>query len=135
MQACRNNIIARVIGRFSLLAFIFIFLFNGCYKEEAQTPLSACECENPLEEIIWLREMKNSLSECDLETSIIQGYYNGHTVFYIYITDPLFDGIQIPILYNCAGEVERNFETNNLSEFYTSVAMDTILFKCEPILK
>jgi hypothetical protein len=72
-----------------------------------------CECNDPLTDLSWLRQVKNSLTNCFCETSIIQASYNKQTVFYLAMTDPLCDGIQTYVLLDCTGNTVKSYQSGD----------------------
>jgi hypothetical protein len=106
-------------------------LFMGCAKDATEETTNACNSSNPIEEVGWLKAMKNSLTNCSCEMSIIQGTYNNQTVFFIALTDELCDGIDMPTLFNCEGKVVRTFNETDYREFYDKVTRDKVLYRCK----
>lgn len=91
-----------------------------------------CEkvADNPLEEYAWLKEIQNNLSNCACERSIIQGTYQGQTVFYVTITDQLCSSMVIPTLYNCKGEVVRQYNDKDFMNVHDEVKNIKVLYRC-----
>ena len=112
---------------FFLLMGIYLF---GCEKSDKET-LNACRSTDPLENVIWLKTIKNELTNCYCEMSIIQGKYNNQTVFYVALTDPLCNGISTPTLYDCDGNIIRTFTMNDFQEFYKNVNAEKVLYRCK----
>ena len=115
-----------------LMTLLISTVLFSCSKnsKEIQT-LNACESSNPLEEVPWLKEMKNSLTQCGCEMSLIQGTYKEQTVFYIVLTDPVCDGISEPTLFDCKGKVVRTFTIDDYRDFYTDVSTVKVLYRCK----
>lgn len=103
-------------------------MISGC---EIIDQTNACISDNPLEEVIWLKEMRDTLTDCICELSIIQGTYDNQTVFFIASTDPLCDGIDTPTLYDCHGNLLITFNMDNYQEFYQNVTRDKVLYRCD----
>ena len=103
-------------------------LLNCCKYDN----LSKTECisNNPTEDFVWLKTIKSSLTNCSCEISIIEGTYNGGTVYFTAITDILCDGILIPTLYDCEGKVVRIFTSDDFSSFHDLVTTDKVLYRC-----
>ncbi len=114
----------KTIFLFILISLVII----SCEKKDTQ---NACRSDNPIEEVTWLKEMKDSLTNCYCEISIIQGTYKNQTVFFVAMTDPLCDGIDIPTLLDCYGNVVRQFTQEDYQEFYTDVTRDIVLYRCK----
>ena len=107
-------------------------MLNCCkYDSLARTE---CTSNNPIEDFTWLRVVKNSLSNCSCEISIIQGTYSNRTVFFTAITDALCDGIIIPTLYDCEGKVVRIFTSDDFLSFNDLVSTDKVLYRCKTTL-
>jgi hypothetical protein len=88
------------------LSFIFIFLvlLLSCEKKD-----NTCNCDNPLEELSWLKELKVSFTNCSCQISIIQATYQKQTVFYPIMNDPLCNSYQIIVLYDCSGTTIKTY--------------------------
>jgi len=111
---------------------IGLLLFNGCrYDKMANTE---CNSNNPTEDFAWLKAIKNTMTNCSCEISIIQGTYNNQTVFFTALTDALCDGINIPTLYDCEGKVVRVFTSADYRDFNDNVTRDKVLYRCKTVL-
>ncbi|MEE9406721.1 MAG: hypothetical protein V3V28_01475 [Polaribacter sp.] len=68
-----------------------------------------CGVENPLEELVFLKEAKNNIDriDCAGKSSIKQYTYNSEIVFEVNICSQIADGQTL--VYNCAGEVVCTF--------------------------
>jgi len=109
-----------------LIALIAVPLFLlACQKEGT----NACTAENPFD-APWLKSIQDSLQNCYCVMSIVQGTYDGQTVFYVAMTDPLCDGIMIPVLLDCEGEVVKQYTYDNYHDFYDEVAPNAVLYRC-----
>jgi hypothetical protein len=106
------------------------FLLVNCGKDEKVT-VSACNSDNPMENIGWLKAMKDSLTDCSCEISIVQGTYLHRPVFFLALTDPLCDGILIPTLIDCYGKEVKTFTEADIRDFYHLVTIDTVLYRCK----
>lgn len=117
--------------KFKILFMILFVALLSCSKDDNDSNTqNACEADNPLE-VEWIIEIKNSMQNCFCEISIIQGTYEGQTVFFIALTDPLCDGIDVPTLYNCEGVAVKTYTMDDYLEFYTEVTRDTVLYRCK----
>ena len=87
------------------IGFCFIFLLS-CENNNSTT---TCDSENPLEDLAFLKEAKNTIDrvDCAGKSSIIQCFYNSETVFLINICDQIADGQTL--VYNCTGEIVCKF--------------------------
>ena len=113
-----------------LFILIIPFVFTTCSKVEKDTQ-NACNSSNPLEDVTWLKTIKNTLTNCSCELSIIQGTYNNKTVYFVALTDALCDGISMPTLYDCNGKVVRVFNETDYQDFYNLVTRDKVLYRCK----
>ena len=90
------------------LILVFLVLLLSCEKND-----NTCNCNDPLRDLAWLKEVKTSLTNCSCEMSIIQATYNRQTVFYTAMTDPLCDGIFPIVLLDCEGATVKSYESAN----------------------
>jgi len=114
----------------SFILIIILFILFSCKKTEKETR-NASLSSNPIEDVIWLKEMKSSMTDCSCEHCIIQGSYNGQTVYYVALTDALCDGIDTPTLYDNFGRVVKIFTMADYREFYILVSRDKVLYRCK----
>jgi len=114
--------------RKTILLFMACSFFMACSNDD-----NPCEniADNPLEEYEWLQEVKNNMTDCLFETSIIQGTYLRQTVFFTAVTDPLFSGINTPTLYNCQGGIVRIFTMDNYQDYQNQVTINKVLYRCK----
>ncbi len=113
-----------------ILLFAASLLLFSCDDEEKEIS-NACTSAKPLEEVEWLKDLKNSLTNCTCEVSLIKGTYDNQTVFFTALTDPICDGIDTPTLYDCEGNIVRTFTMNDYQEFYSNVTRDEVLYRCK----
>lgn len=114
-----------------LLATIVItlLLFISCSKENDQKQI--CSLADPINELPWLKEIKNSLTNCSCEVSIIQATYKEQTIFYTAMTDLLCDGIETYTLYNCEGKVIEVIPFNEIVNFNKKITNVKNLYRCQ----
>ena len=108
-----------------------LLLLNGCYYDKMSK--TECNSDNPIEDFAWLKAMKNTMTNCSCEISIIQGTYNNQTVFFIALTDMLCDGINIPTLFDCKGKAVRVYNSSDYRDFHDQVTTDKVLYRCNNI--
>jgi hypothetical protein len=113
--------------QFILLLFCLTCL--TCCDNEDSIP--TCEFSDPLEELSWLKEYKESLQDCQTETSIFQASYKGHVVFYTALTDPLINSAFAIGLWNCEGEIIKTYEYDEREEFHNEVSNIVLLYRCK----
>lgn len=114
----------------TLIILITIFIVASCGKDE-NTGKSTCDLADPIEELPWLKEIKNSLTNCSIEMSILQGTYKNQTVFYISMTDPRVDAIQTATLLDCEGKVIEVIQPNKYQTFLNRVSNVKNLYRCK----
>jgi len=95
-----------------------------------EKPDNTCNCDKPLEDLGWLKTLKNSITDCSLETSIIQATYEKQTVFYSKITDPLYDGLDPIAIFDCKGTLIKTFNMNDPA-ISTGLSEIKLLYRCK----
>ena len=107
-----------------LFSLLFTLIFS-CTKEEngviANSEFeteNACTAGEPLE-LNWIQDLKEELNcgEYACEVSILKSEYESETVFYVQMTDPLCYGFSEIDLYNCNGEIIKEFTKEESSSF------------------
>jgi hypothetical protein len=114
----------------TLLTIAISLLMLSCEKSDKPTAII-----RPVAELKWFIDLKNSLTNCDCEVSVVQGTYKDQIVFFIALTDALCDGILYPTLLDYNGKVVRVFTSNDYQEFRDQVKLDTVLYRCKTVLK
>ncbi|GMN10495.1 hypothetical protein MTsPCn9_33790 [Croceitalea sp. MTPC9] len=105
-----------------VLFFTSIFLILlSCENDDNDLPLiAACDVNNPIEELSWLKSQIEELKNIDSETSryfyIQIAEYKGETVFVSNNCCPFCNTV-IPV-YNCEGDL--------LGTFFTEIQPDEI---------
>lgn len=114
------------------LSFILLFLLvsAACSRNEKDNT-AELKLSNPTEELAWLKEIKTSLTNCTCEMSIIQAEYDGQTVFYIAMTDPLCDGIQSVVLYDSNGKPVKTLTNDEYISAGDKLSNKKILYRCK----
>lgn len=105
--------------------FVILILILSCEKSD-----NICNCNNPLEDLAWLKELKNSFTNCTCEISIIQATYEKQTVFYVALTDPVCDGVFNVNLADCNGTIIKNYTTYDQT-FDNEVTNRKVLYRCK----
>ena len=114
-----------------ITSILILFLgFSSCDASKNDT--SKYEAQNPLEDLVWLKELKESLKDSDLEKSIYQASYKKETVFYLMITDPRVRLAFGLTLWNSEGKVIREFKSGEYEEFDTQVLNKIEIYKHIP---
>jgi len=104
------------------------FILAGCDKDKDTIP--DCNIENPLEELEWLKDVKNSLTNCSCQISIFQGKYKEKTVYYLMLNDPLCNSVFHVVLWDCNGDVVREYKPGENDLFFSEVETVNNLYTC-----
>jgi hypothetical protein len=110
--------------------FISGLILVSCDKDNDKSSISECNVENPIEELDWLKEVKNSLTNCTCQTSILQGLYDSKTVFYIMVTDPLCNSVFQIILWDCKGDIVKEYKPGDNDIFSSEVEFVKSIYTC-----
>ena len=114
-----------------ITSVLILFLgFSSCDASKNDT--SQCGVQNPLEDLAWLKEVKESLKDSDVEKTIYQASYKKEAVFYLMITDPRVRLAFGVTLWDCEGKVIREFKSGEYEEFDTQVLNKIDLYKHIP---
>jgi uncharacterized lipoprotein YehR (DUF1307 family) len=95
------------------LKSIFFITIIACFSlfscEEKAQSSAVCGVENPLEDLVFLKEAKNTIDriDCAGKSTIIKYTYKSEIVFEINICSQIADGQTL--VYNCAGEIVCTF--------------------------
>jgi hypothetical protein len=98
----------------------------SCEKAE-----NTCNCKNPIEDLAWLKELKSSFTNCTCRMAIIQATYNGKTVFYATMNDPLCDGYYPVVLRDCNGDTVKVYNPPLNDTFSNEVTDRKELYYCK----
>ena len=105
----------------------------SCEQDMELADMQVCNVENPLEDLQWLKDIKQTIqiSMGPAGTQIIQYTYEGNPVFWVDLCYMCPDGlIQV---YNCEGEVICEFGgidgKNTCIDFETEATDSTNLFR------
>lgn len=113
--------------KYVLSLFIFFLVLTNCNKQGED--VSGCNVEDPIEELNWLKEMKNSLS-CVCHESIAQGLYKGQTVFYLVIPSFYCDAAGIT-LWDCNGDIVKVFRYVDEDPDIENIELVEIIYSCD----
>jgi hypothetical protein len=108
-----------------IVLFVFFSLILSCEKTDR-----VCNSENPLEDLVWLKELKSSFTNCICEMSILQASYKGQTVYYSAMTDPLCDGYYPVILLDCSGAAVKTLEPNDPA-VANEISNREVIYRCK----
>jgi len=112
-----------------IITSILILLLGFSSCDASKNDTSKCEIQNPLEEYAWLKELKESLKDSDVEKTIYQASYNKQTVFYLMVTDPRVRLAFGVILWDCEGKVIREFKSGESEDYEKLVTNRVVLYK------
>lgn len=107
--------------------FIIAFMFS-CDEDKKTIP--ACDVDNPLEELPWLKTMTGSMTQCAIEVSIFQATYSESTVFYSQITDPAANSVFQITLWDCNGNIVKDYKFGEQALFAQEVTNSSNIFTC-----
>lgn len=107
--------------------FIAAGMLIACQKDTEG--INDCGVENPIEELAWLHEMKNSIS-CICHSSIAQGTFKGQTVFFIIVPSFYCDAAGITI-WDCNGDVVKEFLYIDDDPEMAQVEFVKVLYSCD----
>lgn len=116
-----------------LTILIVITIISVSCNDDGKLVMNACTPTLSIDNVPWIAELKNTMTNCTCEISIIKGTYEGQTVFFIGLTDPLCDGIDTPTLYNCEGNEIISFtdSPSDQEELHNKVTRDSVLYRCK----
>ncbi len=126
--------IKNIIYRFCLIV-IAVLVSYSCKEDQDKTtdmkPDTICEVNNPLTQLNWLALLKEQLDgNCVCEQSIFQAKYQNQVVFYSEITDPVCDYIFNVSIFNCQGQVVKNYDYDQFEEFNKEVIDRSKIYSC-----
>ena len=114
-----------VIMKKIFLIFVTFILILSCEKND-----KVCNCNNPLEDLPWLKELKASFTNCTCQISIIQATYSKQTVFYPIMNDPLCNSYQQINLFDCSGNTLKTYTTTDQA-FGSEVTNQKVIYTCK----
>lgn len=118
-----------------LSVLISCFLGTSCSNDDDQNDGLICNPTNPFEEFEWLEELRDNIDNCTCEISIMMGQYEGNTVFFKTMTDPLCNWQFETDLYNCNGKIIKKYryseeQPNVFEKFSEEVTEQENLYSC-----
>ncbi|WP_461636551.1 hypothetical protein [Labilibaculum euxinus] len=114
------------------LFLLFCFATLTCCDHEDDESFPSCEYSNPLEDLAWLKEYKETLTDCNTQISIFQANYKKHVVFYSALTDPRVNSVfEATTLWDCEGNTVRNFRGDEYEKFNKLVTSRVVLYRCK----
>jgi hypothetical protein len=115
--------------RFLFLLLCLTALISCDHEDDESIP--SCEFSDPIEDLAWLKEYKETLSDCSIQISIFQANYKKHVVFYSRITDPLANSVFGVALWDCEGNIIKIFKYDQREEFNKLVTNGVVLYRCK----
>jgi hypothetical protein len=109
-----------------VLIFAAIVLIMSCEKHD-----NTCGCDDPLQDLAWLNELKSSITNCSCQVSIFQATYNKETVFYAIMNDPLCNSFGQIVLLDCEGNSLKVYELPLGDTFSNEVTDPKVLYTCK----
>lgn len=98
----------------------------SCEKQD-----NTCNCNDPLEDLAWLKELKSSYTNCACNVALVQARYNKQTVFYATMNDPVCDGYFPIVLLDCDGNTVKVYEPPLGDTFSNEVTHPKVLYNCK----
>jgi len=94
-----------------------MFTAFSCEKENEDEAPCACGVENPLENIVWLKNLVTDLTaDTEIDSAIITSYnYIESNAFYVYIHKKMQYNVPSPI-FNCEGVIIFKVGGNQLND-------------------
>jgi hypothetical protein len=114
------------------IVLMMLILTVSC-SDDKNVDTNVCTTTGSIDNVSWIAGLKKTMTNCSCEISIIKGTYEGQTVIFIALTDPLCDGIDTPTLYNCEGKEMRSFTDSaaDQKELFDKVTRDSVLYRCK----
>jgi len=113
-----------------LTLFFIIAVLFFCCEHDSDITANACTSQDPMN-VEWVQELKNSITNCSCETSIIRGKYLDKTVFYVMITDPACSSVFAPTLYDCSGTIIKKFSIYSKDhDDVNKIILQEVLYRC-----
>jgi hypothetical protein len=112
---------------FTGIALIVLFALACNDKKEAAVMTKS---DNPLEELSWLKNMKDSLHDCACDMSIFEAKYNNEVVYFKMMNDPLCNSVFNITLRNYKGDVVKTYGYQDVIVFSEDVTDMEKLYTC-----
>ena len=118
------------LKRLFLVFCVSLLTLYSC--EENNKITSVCTIEDPLQNLEFLKEAKDTIDKvaCAGKSTITQYTYNSNTVFEVNICDQIADGQTL--IYDCSGEIICTFGgiagENTCPDFYDTATNKIILY-------
>ena len=107
-------------------------LMGSCKKDTISSP-NACTAANPLEEVAWLKQTKESLVCTDLyQYLIVKAIYRNQPVFYVNFSCPSCNYVFRATLLDCEGRAVRTFTSTEMQSFDKEVINRQVMYTCKP---
>jgi hypothetical protein len=106
-----------------LIAIVMLF---SCEKKD-----NTCNCDDPLEDLPWMKEWKESFTNCRCRMAIFQSTYKKQTVFWDTMNDPLCDGWSVVVLRDCNGNNIKTYPSKLDEVFRAEVSYGIEIYYCK----
>jgi hypothetical protein len=107
------------------LIFVMFIVLLSCEKTD-----KICNCNTPIEDLPWLKQLKSSITNCTCQISVFQATHKKQTAFYMIMNDPLCDGYQQIVLLDCNGNNIKSYMPNDQA-FSSEVTNREVIFTCK----
>lgn len=104
------------------VSFLIIAIILSCEKDN--------KAENLIDDLPWLKEIKNSLKSCTCDVSIFKGTYNNQTVYFTLMNDPVCNSVFGTSLWNEKGETIKTYGPSDQNLFASEVTNKIVLYTC-----
>ena len=110
--------------------FLIGIILTSCDKDKDKNTIPECNVEDPMQELAWLDDVKNSFTNCSCAISIIQAVYKEKTVFYAAMNDPVCNSVFHVILWDCNGNGIKEYLPGENDTFDNEVTLTKVLYTC-----
>ena len=110
---------------------IFLGIIFSCSKTENSSDVSIADKSTSVDSLLWYINLKNSLTNCSCEMSIIRAIYKNKKVYYVGNTDPLCNSVQNYVLLDGEGKTVKTYNYSEANLFFNEVKPDSVLYRCK----
>lgn len=122
-----TNSILHLLGQKAITAIFLAFVIFSCDDSSNDD----CSVSDPLEELAWLRDYKNSISDCTCTVTIFEGKYLSRTVYFSLMNDPLCNSVFGTTLFDCHGKPIKSYGPGDFNNFTKEVRTDNEIYVCQ----
>jgi len=115
-----------------LVVFAAILLVSSCKKDKEDDTIEDCGVENPIEELTWLKQLKdNCFAEPDCKSHFYSAVFDKKTVFYTDV-EGLFCQPKFSVeLRDCNNGIVKSYGEGDESKFNSEVTDTNLMYVCE----